>query len=281
MNPKLSPRVNLPAYGTYALAALPRHLLKFAQNQRKGWLGRRLALILRRLVLRGRAAPIDAEVEDLRMRVHVKDNVSERKFLFMPRFCDPAERNYVESHLSPDGVFLDIGANAGIYTLTAARNYVRMGGTGFVLAVEANPTMQARLRFNVELNAFEPHVRLAPIALSDQTGEVEFTIADGNLGESGLNTAGDKKLKVPCKTLADLLNDEGVRQVDGMKIDVEGMEDVILTPFFEHGDRALFPRFIVIEDSTYRWRTDLLAVLTRAGYRTLASYRMNLILVLD
>jgi len=267
-------------FGRYDLEAWKKLFLTWSQNQPRTWLGRRLALILRRLVLRGRTEPIDAEVVGLRMRVHVNDNVSERKFLFMPGFCDPAERNYVEHHLTPDGVFLDIGANAGIYTLTAARNYRRMAGKGYVLAVEANPTMQGRLSFNVAINDLQPHVRLVPIALSDNTGEVEFTVADGNLGESGLNTPGANKLRVPCKTLADLLRDEGVTQVDGMKIDVEGMEDRILTPFFREADRTLFPAFIVIEDSAYRWRTDLMSLLTAAGYSKHASHKMNLILVL-
>lgn len=243
-------------------------------------MGRRLALILRRIVLGRRTDPIDAEVEGLRMRVHITDNVSERKYLFMPQFCDPVERNYVREHLSPDGVFLDIGANAGIYTLTAARIYARMAGYGHVLAVEPNPTMQARLRLNVEINGLQPHVRIAPLALSDRTGEVEFTISDTNLGESGLNTTGSTKLRVPCKTLADLLRDEGVHKVDGMKIDVEGVEDVILTPFFQEADRSLFPGFIVIENSAYRWRSDLLSLLTSVGYRQYGAHKMNLILVL-
>jgi len=276
--PRLLPT---PAYRAYTLTPSRETLLRLAQRQPHTWLGRRLALILRRLVLRGRCEPIDAEVEGMRMRVHVTDNVSERKFLFMPNFCDPAERSYVESHLSPNGVFLDIGANAGIYTLTAARNYARLGGAGRVLAVEANPTMQSRLNFNVEINGFQPQVRLAPIALSDQTGEVEFTVSDSNLGESGLNTKGATKLRVPCKTLLDLLRDEGVNQVDGMKIDVEGMEDVILTPFFQEADRTLYPGFIIIEDSAHIWRGDLIGLLTQKGYRKHGAHKMNLILVLD
>ena len=129
--------------------------------------------------------------------------------------------------------------------------------------------------------ARQPQVRLAPIALSDRTGEVEFTISDSNLGESGLDTPGTNKLRVPCKTLLDLLRDEKVTRVDGMKIDVEGVEDMILTPFFQQADRSLFPGFIVIENSANRWRSDLLSVLTRVGYRQHGAHKMNLILVLE
>lgn len=267
-------------FGAYALSAWQKRLLAVAQRQPVSWLGRRLALLLRRAVLTRRSTPIDAHADNFSLRVYVTDNVSERKFLFMPQFCDPAERAYIETHLSPDGVFLDIGANAGIYTLTAARAYARLHGSGQVLAVEANPTMQARLNFNVALNGLQPQVRLAPLALSDHSGEVAFTLSDTNLGESGLATPGSRSLRVPCKTLVDLLRDEAIRQVDGMKIDVEGVEDIILVPFFQQAERSLFPRFIVIENSMDRWRTDLLGLLTEVGYRQHGAHKMNLILTL-
>jgi hypothetical protein len=105
-------------------------------------------------------------------------------------------------------------------------------------------------------------------------------MATSNGVSPSISAPGANKMRVPCKTLADLLLDEGVTRVDGMKIDVEGMEDVILTPFFQSADPSLFPGFIVIEDSAYRWASNLLAVLEQAGYRRHASHRMNLILVL-
>lgn len=270
-----------PPYGHYRLSPAARRLLAFAQAMPVGWLGRRLALLARRLVLQGRRLPIDADAEGFHLRVHVLDNVSERKFLFMPSFCDGAERDYLRRHLSPDGVFLDIGANAGIYTLTAARAYAKLGGKGRVLAVEANPTMQARLRYNVALNGLDDRVRLAPLALSDHDGEVEFSISASNLGESGLAATTGTRIRVPCRTLAGLLEEHGVQRVDGMKIDVEGMEDLILGHFLQYAPASLLPGFIVIENSSDKWRTDLLGQLRDAGYRIAAREKMNLILVLD
>jgi FkbM family methyltransferase len=269
-----------PAYGHFRLPPTARRLLEFAQAMPVNWLGRRLALLARRLVLKGRRTPIDADTEGFHLRVHVLDNVSERKFLFMPRFCDGAERDYLRRHLSPDGVFLDIGANAGIYTLTAARTYAEQGGAGHVLAVEANPTMQARLLYNVSLNGLEGRVRLAPLALADHDGEVEFSISDSNLGESGLAVTTGTRIRVPCRTLSGLLLEQGVQRVDGMKIDVEGMEDLILGHFLQHSPPSLLPGFIVIENSADKWKTDLLGQLHGAGYSIAAKEKMNLILVL-
>jgi FkbM family methyltransferase len=277
-----SPADEKPAdFGRYALTSWQQRLLARSQATSPGWLGRRLSLLLRRMVLKGRSLPIDASAEGFRMRVHVTDNVSERKFLFMPQFCDVAEREHLARNLSPNGVFLDIGANAGIYTLSAARAYAELGGPGKVLAVEANPVMQARLLQNVALNDFQERVRLAPVALSDRAGEVEFSISNSNLGESGLIATGGNSIRVPCLTLHSLLQQEGISSgVDGMKIDVEGMEDVILMPFFRQAPRALFPGFIIIENSVNRWQSDLFGLLEDVGYRRVSQRKMNVILAL-
>jgi FkbM family methyltransferase len=265
-------------FGTYRLIGAQEKLLAFAQQQRPSWLGRRLALLVRKLVLRSRSKPIDAIADGFRIRAHVTDNISERKFLFMPQFCDRSERDYLSANLTPDGVFLDVGANAGIYTLTAARRFSELGGNGYVLAVEANPTMQARLSYNVALNKLEKHVHMAPFALSDRNGEVAFSISDQNLGESGLLATGSKTIQIPAVTLASLLDTHGIKTLDGMKIDVEGAEDIILVPFLRGATRAQLPAFIIIENSADRWHTDLLGLLSEVGYEVHMPCKMNLIL---
>lgn len=262
-------------YGTYRLSPWHSRLLGFAQSRKPGWTGRRLALLARRLVLSGRRLPIDASAEGFKLRVHVADNVSERKFLFMPQFVDTTERAYLDGHLTPDGVFLDIGANAGIYTLTAARAYARLGGRGYALAVEANPTMQERLRYNVALNDLDAHARLAPLALSNRDGEVAFSLSNSNLGESGLLAAGGETIKVPCLTLANLLARHDIEHPDGLKIDVEGMEDVILAPYLEQAPADRLPGFMIVENSAPQWHLPLPDMLAEAGYRAEYVGRMN------
>jgi len=267
--------MNELAYGTYKLVFWQRWLLYVCQRMPVSWIGRRLALWLRKLVLLGRRAPVDAVAEGFRLRVHVRDNVSERKYLFMPQFCDPAERAYLVRHLSSDGVFVDIGANAGIYALTAARAYASGHGKGYVIAVEPNPVMQERLQRNLRLNQLEAHVKVAPIALAASSGEVAFAVNPDNLGESGCAQHGQL---VPALSLLDLLAAHGVTRLDGIKIDVEGTEDDILLPFLAVASADLLPRFIIIEDSTRRWKTDLLAVLLQHGYIVVGRYKMNIVL---
>lgn len=266
-----------PAYGSHALGPWRRRFLRLAQAMPPSWLGRRGALVARRLALLGWQGPIDGEAEGHRLRVHLHDNVSERKFLFMPQFVDPAERAHVRAVLAAQGgVFLDIGANAGIYSLTAA---AALPAGGRVLSFEPNPTMLERLRTNIALNGFEDRVRVLPLALSDRAGEIEFTVSDSNLGESGLAGGSGRRIRVPCDTLHQVLVREGVARVTGMKIDVEGLEDRILMPFLAAVPADLYPGFIIIENSQGVWSQDLLGEFVRRGYRLAQQCKMNSIYV--
>ena len=48
-------------------------------------------------------------------------------------------------------------------------------------------------------------------------------------------------------------------------------------PFLRDAPQALWPGFIVIEDSRQRWQTDLAGLLERNGYRLVAQTRLNLV----
>lgn len=268
-------------YGAYGLAPLRGLLLRCAQRQPVSWFGRRVALLLRRLVLsERRGSPLDAQAEGFRLRVHTADNVSVRKFLFMPQFVDPFERSYIAAQLRRGDVFLGVGANAGIYTLTAARA-LQQAGSGRVISIEPNPIMYERLMFNVGLNGYEDVVETVPVALSDAPGRIAFTIARDNLGESSMVAAVGRGIEVPAKTLLGLLTEKEIRAAGGLKIDVEGAEDRILVPFFTDAPRALLPRFVIIENPKGLWREDLLGLMLSKVYRLLRKQRMNSVYVLD
>jgi hypothetical protein len=82
-------------------------------------------------------------------------------------------------------------------------------------------------------------------------------------------------LRVPCRPLLDVLNEAGVASIDALKIDVEGMEDKILMPFFNHAPPALWPRLIIIEDTSDQWSSDLFAFLGARGYRVARRSKLN------
>ena len=76
-----------------------------------------------------------------------------------------------------------------------------------------------------------------------------------------------------------MLAGEDVDAVDALKIDVEGLEDVILAPFFRDAPPRLRPRLVIIEDSRPSWKVDLMSVMRGCGYELVAlSRHKNLML---
>lgn len=191
--------------------------------------------------------PVDLTIWGLRLRLLPRGNISEQKLYTAPGRFDPQELRAMAERLRAGGTFVDIGANAGVYSLWA---HVCSGGQARVLAFEPDPEMRRRLTFNLATNGIAT-VRLLPWALSDRDGSATFWVKDGQRGENSLeappDTAGRTRLEVPVRTLAAVLAEQGLDRIDVMKIDVEGHEAPILGHFFAHAPRAAWPGLLIGE----------------------------------
>jgi FkbM family methyltransferase len=260
-------------FGVYALGKHQGQLLQWAQSVPLSWLGRRAALILRKAVLFRGQPIIDAAVEGLKLRLYTQDNVSERKFLFMPQFCDPYERGLLRKTLTEGSVFVDVGANAGIYTLTAA---AQVGESGRVLSIEPNPVVLERLKFNAALNGFDKRIITEQAGVSDAEGSFDLTLDDTNLGGSSLVAERSaRKMNVVCHKLLFLVQKHRLPKIDALKIDIEGAEDRALIPFLAEAPQHVYPKIIILENSPNDWKQDLPAALAKAGYGLQKTTRMN------
>lgn len=265
-------------FGRYALSGWRAACLRAAQAMPASWLGRRGALLMRKMVLKGGPDIIDAEVEGLRFRLYMRDNVSERKYLFLPQFFDAEERALLRKTLRAGSVFVDVGANAGIYSLCGA---AAVGATGRTLSIEPNPAVGERLGFNLTLNGFQGRAAIEQCGVSDAAGQFDLVLDESNLGGSSLALQrSDKTISVRCDTLLDILARQGITHIDALKIDIEGAEDRALIPFFAAAPRALLPRLVVIENSPNDWQQDLPAAFIAAGYDLAKITRMNRIYTL-
>jgi FkbM family methyltransferase len=260
-------------FGAYALKKNHGQLLHWAQAAPLNWFGRRAALILRKAVLRSGQPVVDATADGLKLRFYTQDNVSERKFLFMPQFCDPFERGLLKKTLTEGSVFVDIGANIGLYTLTGA---TLVGDTGRVLSVEPNPVVLERLKFNAALNGFDNRITIEQSGISDSEGSFDLILDDKNLGGSSLVAErSSQKITVACYKLLSLVQKHQLPKIDALKIDIEGAEDKALIPFFTEAPRSLYPKILILENSPQDWKLDLPAALKKAGYALLKTTRMN------
>src|SRR5262249_31944060 len=156
------------------------------------------------------------------------------------------------------GTFVDVGANVGTYALALARD---VGATGKVIAIEPHPVTHARLAFNSAASGFA-QVKLVQAAAGDSDGELLIETDGDNLGASHIVTSdiSGKAIRVPSLRLRRILEEAGAVCVDALKIDVEGFEDRVLTPFFKDAPRPLWPRAVVIEHlSKDEWQADCIA----------------------
>ena len=274
-----------PGFGAYAPGWFDRAVIALTSALPSNWLGLRLAILFRRAVTMRmeKSGARDVARWGLRMRLHPRDNGCEKGLLFTPQMFDRVERAELAAEMErvvAQGrpfVFLDIGANVGLFSLFVA---AQAKGRADILAVEPEPGNFARLTFNLAQNPGLP-IRTFQLALGESEGEVaiDFNSIDrGGTRTRDVAGAMPDAVRVPCRPLLAFLRGEGVTHVDAMKIDVEAAEDRILVPFFRDAPESLWPRCILIEDSSREWQVDLFALFAARGYTESKRSRQNVIL---
>jgi len=129
--------------------------------------------------------------------------------------------------LDTTGVFVDVGANTGVYTLKAARHFG--GASGVVLALEPFPDLLATLSFSVRANGFT-NVRLRNICAADATAAAVLWRNFDKPNSFGLVRRDAKAdgLSVLAVALDDLFAWERLDRLDYLKVDAEGAEAQVL-----------------------------------------------------
>jgi FkbM family methyltransferase len=272
-------------FGALAPGLIDRLVMALTKPLPDTYAGLRLAILLRRAVTMRLTYPdgaLDVERWGMRMRLHPRDNGCEKNLLFTPRMYEPEELSELATEIARAKAkgriftFVDIGANVGLFSLFVASS---AGPHGRILAIEPEPGNLRRLEFNVRANPGAP-IKIVPKALSDEAGFVAVELDRRDRGGTRTTKIGEAKtppetVRVPSQTLLDLLTGEAIDAVDAIKIDVEGLEDVILHPFFRDAPPGLWPRLVIAEDSRPSWKTDLMAVMRARGYTLVTLSRHN------
>jgi FkbM family methyltransferase len=164
----------------------------------------------------------------LKIRLH---GDSELCHLIYCRHFEAHEREFLNRFLRPGDVFVDVGANIGLFTLIAAE---RVGPKGKVLAFEPAAKTFGRLVDNVGLNKLS-NVECFRLALSDSRGHLQLTASKD--GYDAWNSLAKVALGELRETeLVEVIEWDqfaGSRDLSGgsvtmMKIDVEGWESRVL-----------------------------------------------------
>lgn len=175
-----------------------------------------------------------------------------------------------------DFVFVDIGANQGLYSLIAAQN----PRCRQVIAFEPVPTTHARLAANVALNGGAARTVLHLLAIAESAGEVTIDVAPDHTGTATLAGREDRQAGggscggVTIETIDAPLLDPLLAGTLPMfvKIDVEGLEAVVIA---ELAKTVAFARvaaiFYEVDD---RWASagEIEALLRGAGFTRFTKY---------
>jgi FkbM family methyltransferase len=138
------------------------------------------------------------------------------------------ELNFVYNSLSHGDVFIDIGANGGLYSILASK---RIGDSGSIYAFEPGLRELDLLHHNIEINSCE-NIEVVAKALSNQQGSAQFAISyDGAMNSLRETDHPMQQIKewqtVETTTLDQFVEDFSIQKVDFIKVDVEGAENLV------------------------------------------------------
>ncbi|CAN5141171.1 FkbM family methyltransferase [soil metagenome] len=266
--------------GTYALSGATLAWRNWANGLPDSKPARWVMSLVRRFTLSGRAEPVDVPIfAGLHARLYPTTNRCEKRMFVGERTWDAEERAALGKALAasrPDRsfVFVDGGANVGMYTLSMLSEARKAGRAVKAIAIEPDPTNLGRLRDNLAASAAH-EASVAPYALGAERGVAMIESEQTNRGEVRVSDKGT--VEVALMPLAEILAEAGVDYVDALKLDIEGYELPVLTAFFAKAAKALWPRLILLEVQKHG-ETPAYDLCLKSGYELAERTRLNALL---
>ncbi|MGI0483406.1 FkbM family methyltransferase [Geminocystis sp. CENA526] len=168
---------------------------------------------------------------------------------------------------------IDVGANVGVYTFSAAQ---RVGETGKVISIGPFKNCVSCLQETSRINKL-PWVKIYEAAASDYCGSAKLSLHNASelnevISDNSPSSDSAQTVTIECLTLDSLMETENLTRVDWLKIDAEGHEIKVL-----QGAETLLTQFkpnIIYENigGVHRSNGDVTEYLKSKGYQ-IYSYR--------
>lgn len=131
--------------------------------------------------------------------------------------------------IEPGATVIDVGANIGCFTITAAK---LAGPTGRVIAIEPEESTYQQLLRNIKLNRLD-NVTALRLAVGATEGEILLHSDPNRLFSSVFSSVNGRPVegsdqRVPMVTLDSLMEKYGIERCDYLKLDCEGAEHEIV-----------------------------------------------------
>ena len=163
--------------------------------------------------------------QNIKIKLNINDWIQQN--LFFLGVYEEAELKVLANHLKANSVFIDIGANFGLYSLTASQ-YISEEGS--IICFEPFPENYKSLCTNLSLNNLS-RVSAENTAIGSETGTLKlyYNSKENNLGMvSSKNTQDSDFVTVNKICIDDYLKSKSLDKITFIKIDVEGFEHEVL-----------------------------------------------------
>lgn len=134
---------------------------------------------------------------------------------------EPLQSDVIKKLLPESGIFFDVGANIGYFSILAAR---LVGAGGHVFAFEPVDAIHTVLCKNIELNGVNNIVTPVKLACFSTSGEMSMTRSEEPSKSHLSYSEGANTEKVSMTTVDDFVEQRGISRVDCIKIDAEGSD---------------------------------------------------------
>lgn len=268
-----------PPFGTYALPENREALRRKADYYKDTRWGRTMISSLRKRALKNLNEPFDVDVAPgVKARLYPSQNRCEKRAFAGVQIWDVNERDWlkrtIQSCEDAKFVFLDVGANVGLYSIFATQYCRNAGIEPEIYAIEPGEIMAGRLSDN--LTASGAKAQILRSAISDEPGTGHLSGGDINRGEARLVDDKNGELVI-IDTLARIALSHGLTKIHALKLDIEGHDLKALSAFFEKAPKTLYPQLLILE--TGKGDTSPLIDLCEArGYALQSRYGLNAVM---
>ncbi|MBR1734328.1 MAG: FkbM family methyltransferase [Alphaproteobacteria bacterium] len=166
-------------------------------------------------------------IDGLIVRIYPDNEIF--RSIYVNGIYDPNSIVAINTLLPKDGIFIDVGASFGLFSLLATKS---VGANGHIYAIEPSYRDYSRLVDNININNLGNSISSYRLAISNTSETVLLNIATEE--RSALNTLGKEfsfkgiekisQESVDAIALDDFVIANQIKHVDVIKLDIEGSE---------------------------------------------------------